>query len=100
MGGFNQAQAHAQFISNIVDLGMNLQAALEAPRFTKYAFTGCDLQMEEHFPADMRTVLTQRGHKIYPGSDFGLRRGCLIDEQGLKQLGPATFRAISEGAFS
>ena len=54
---------------------MNLQAALAAPRFTKYAFTGCDLQMEEHFPADMRTVLTQRGHKIYPGSDFDLRRG-------------------------
>jgi gamma-glutamyltranspeptidase / glutathione hydrolase len=76
--GGNQAQAQAQFLSNIVDLGMNLQAALDAPRFTKCAFTGCDLQMDEHFPADMRTVLTQRGRKIYPGSDFGLRRGRLI----------------------
>jgi hypothetical protein len=36
---------------------------------------GCDLQMEEHFPADMRSVLMQRRHKIYPGSDFGLRGG-------------------------
>ncbi len=35
MGGFNQAQAHAQFVSDIVDFGMNIQAALEAPRFTQ-----------------------------------------------------------------
>ena len=27
--------AHAQFVSNLVDYGMNIQAALEAPRFTK-----------------------------------------------------------------
>ena len=31
----NQPLAHAQFVSNVVDYGMNLQAALEAPRFTK-----------------------------------------------------------------
>ena len=35
MGGANQPLAHAQFVSNIVDYGMNIQAALEAPRFTK-----------------------------------------------------------------
>ncbi|HEV2234586.1 MAG TPA: gamma-glutamyltransferase, partial [Terriglobia bacterium] len=32
MGGLNQAQAHAQFVSNVADYGMNIQAALEAPR--------------------------------------------------------------------
>ena len=35
MGGANQPLAHAQFASNIIDYGMNIQAALEAPRFTK-----------------------------------------------------------------
>ena len=30
MGGFNQAQAHAQFVANIVDYGMDIQQALEA----------------------------------------------------------------------
>ena len=35
MGGLNQAQAHAQFVSNIVDHGMSIQMAMEAPRFTK-----------------------------------------------------------------
>ena len=31
MGGWNQSQAHAQFVSNVVDHGMNIQDALEAP---------------------------------------------------------------------
>jgi len=64
MGGFNQSQAHAQFVSNVADFGMNIQAALEAPRFTKYTFTGCDVMMEDRFPADVRAALTQRGHQI------------------------------------
>jgi len=34
MGGWNQSQAHAQFVANVVDHKMNIQAALEAPRFT------------------------------------------------------------------
>ena len=34
MGGANQPLAHAQFVSNFVDYGMNLQAALENARFT------------------------------------------------------------------
>jgi gamma-glutamyltranspeptidase / glutathione hydrolase len=64
MGGFNQSQAHAQFVSNVADFGMNIQAALEAPRFTKYTFTGCDVMMEDRFPLDIRAALTQRGHQI------------------------------------
>jgi|SRR5437016_8050368 len=34
MGGSNQPLAHAQLASNFVDYGMNIQAALDAPRFT------------------------------------------------------------------
>src|SRR5205807_5159886 len=34
MGGANQPLAHAQFVSNVVDYGMNIQAALENARFT------------------------------------------------------------------
>ena len=46
MGGWNQSQAHAQFVSNVVDHGMNIQAALEAPRFTKLSFDGTDVAIE------------------------------------------------------
>src|SRR5580698_2398116 len=64
MGGFNQAQAHAQFIANIADYKMNIQAALEAPRFTKQTFNGCDVMMENRFSQTVRSDLTNKGHKI------------------------------------
>lgn len=64
MGGWNQSQAHAQFVSNLVDHGMNLQAAMEAARFTKLSFDGCDLRLESRVPETVRTVLTERGHVI------------------------------------
>jgi gamma-glutamyltranspeptidase/glutathione hydrolase len=75
MGGFNQAQAHAQFVSNIVDFGLNIQAALEAPRFTKLTFSGCDLEMEDRFPADLRAALTKRGHQIQLLGNFAYEVG-------------------------
>jgi gamma-glutamyltranspeptidase / glutathione hydrolase len=64
MGGWNQAQAHAQFVANVVDYGLNVQAALEQPRFTKGSFQGCDVQMEETVPEPVRAELTRRGHQI------------------------------------
>ena len=64
MGGFNQAQAHAQFVSDIADGGMNIQAALEAPRFTKYTFTGCDVDMEHRISQSVRDDLASRGHRV------------------------------------
>jgi gamma-glutamyltranspeptidase / glutathione hydrolase len=64
MGGFNQPLAHAQFVSNIVDYGMNLQAALEAPRFTKLNAAGCDVSIEMRVPAQTLQQLSERGHQI------------------------------------
>jgi gamma-glutamyltranspeptidase/glutathione hydrolase len=64
MGGWNQAQAHAQFVANVVDYGMNIQAALEQARFTKGTFDGCDVEMEDTIPVAVRDQLTARGHKI------------------------------------
>jgi len=70
MGGFNQAQAHAQFVSNVVDHGMNIQAALEAPRFTKLTFGGCDVNIESRVPGNVREVLTMRGHQLKVLGDY------------------------------
>ncbi len=64
MGGWNQAQAHAQFVANVVDYKMNIQAALEAARFTKGTFSGCDVQIESRVPPKVRDELTGLGHKI------------------------------------
>ncbi|HEY6945411.1 MAG TPA: gamma-glutamyltransferase [Candidatus Acidoferrum sp.] len=64
MGGWNQSQAHAQFIANLADFKMNIQAALEAPRFSKHSFGGCDVGMENRFSQKVRDELTAKGHKI------------------------------------
>jgi gamma-glutamyltranspeptidase/glutathione hydrolase len=70
MGGFNQAQAHAQFVSNLVDHNMNIQGALEAPRFTKLTFGGCDVMIENRVPRDVRDELSGKGHRLEVLGDY------------------------------
>ncbi len=43
---------------------MNIQAALEAARFSKHSFEGCDVAMENRFNGAVRNDLTAKGHKI------------------------------------
>jgi gamma-glutamyltranspeptidase/glutathione hydrolase len=64
MGGWNQAQAHAQFVANIADYGMTIQEALEAGRFTKGSFEGCDVSIEALVPEAVRDELQARGHDV------------------------------------
>jgi gamma-glutamyltranspeptidase/glutathione hydrolase len=75
MGGWNQSQAHAQFVSNIVDHGMNIQAALEAARFSKDTFGGCDVMLEARIPAAVRAELEKLGHQIELRGDFARPMG-------------------------
>jgi gamma-glutamyltranspeptidase / glutathione hydrolase len=75
MGGFNQGQAHAQFVANVVDFGMNIQEALEAARFTKHSFAGCDVEMEDRIPAGVREPLAARGHQIQLRGSFSSNVG-------------------------
>ncbi len=64
MGGFNQAQAHAQFVANIVDYGCDIQEALEAGRFTKGTFSGADVHVEALVPEPVRAALAALGHDV------------------------------------
>ncbi len=64
MGGWNQSQAHAQFVSDIADYGMTIQQALEAGRFTKGTFEGCDVEIESSVPQQVRDELTALGHQL------------------------------------
>jgi len=75
MGGLNQAQAHAQFVSNVVDHGMNIQMALEAPRFTKITFGGCEFSVESRFAPEVIQGLAKRGHTLKVLGDFSNTMG-------------------------
>jgi gamma-glutamyltranspeptidase / glutathione hydrolase len=64
MGGPNQPLAHAQFVSNVVDYGMNIQQALESPRFFKPSAPGCEVSIESRVPASTLQGLSAMGHEI------------------------------------
>jgi gamma-glutamyltranspeptidase/glutathione hydrolase len=74
MGGWNQAQAHAQFVSNVADFGMNIQGALDAPRFSKETFPGCDVNFEARISEATRKELTSRGHQLVMRGDYSSTR--------------------------
>lgn len=70
MGGWNQSQAHAQFVANVADYGLNIQAALEAPRFSKGSFAGCDVAVEGRIPASIIAALESKGHQVQVKGSF------------------------------
>jgi len=71
MGGANQPLAHAQFVSNIVDYGMNIQAALEAPRFTVTSGeVSCDILIESRVAPEVIQALRQKSHNLIVRAEY------------------------------
>lgn len=66
MGGSNQPLAHAQFVSNLVDYKMNIQAAMSAPRFTipDNGQLNCGLLIESRVPPAVIRQLQSMGDII------------------------------------
>jgi gamma-glutamyltranspeptidase / glutathione hydrolase len=75
MGGPNQPLAHAQFVSDIVDYGMNVQEALETARWTKGSASGCDVSIEQRVPLASLQQLSEWGHEIRIRRGFTLEMG-------------------------
>ena len=102
MGGANQPLAHAQFVSNVVDYGMNLQAAMEIARFTVTSNFGisCKILIEDRVPADVRQQLTTMGHDLNVRGDFSLYmgRGQAINHNTKTGLNSAASDARTDGS--
>ena len=102
MGGANQPLAHAQFVSNVVDYGMNLQAAMETARFTVRSNfnVGCKIMIEDRVPAEVRQQLTGMGHQLDVRGDFSLYmgRGQAIDHNTKTGLNFAASDARTDGS--
>jgi gamma-glutamyltranspeptidase/glutathione hydrolase len=75
MGGANQPLAHAQFVSNIADYGMNIQEALENARFTVNAKAGCNITIESRVKPDALEKLTSMGHKLQVDNEYSTSMG-------------------------
>jgi gamma-glutamyltranspeptidase/glutathione hydrolase len=77
MGGDMQPQGHVQVFLNMVEFGMNVQEAGEAPRFRH---TGNGLALESAISPEARFGLDARGHRLVTSiGAFGGFQGILID---------------------
>ncbi len=82
MGAHYQPMGHAQVITNLVDYGMDLQAAIDAPRFF---FAGETTVVERGVGQRSREGLRERGHDVATApSPWGGGQAIHIDwERGL-----------------
>ena len=90
MGGATQPQAHAQIIINMVDFGMNLQEAGDAPRIVhsgssqptdEIMLDGGSLSLEKGFGLQIEKELEKLGHKIkYEKGIFGGYQAIMLKE--------------------
>ena len=90
MGGDMQPQGQVQVLVNLIDFGMNVQEAGEAPRLEHIGSatptgragsrTGGTVQAERGIPAAVIEELTRRGHAVKPvKTNGGGYQGILID---------------------
>jgi gamma-glutamyltranspeptidase / glutathione hydrolase len=75
MGGANQPLAHAQFVSNVVDYGMNIQAAMENARFTVSPKRGCNVVIESRVSPEVRQKLSAMGHQLDVRREYSTAMG-------------------------
>jgi len=71
-GGLSQTLTNMQVLSHLVDCGMNVQQAVEAPRWCNTRRG--DFLLEQSFPADFPVRLSERGHRAerrYDGYFYG-----------------------------
>jgi gamma-glutamyltranspeptidase/glutathione hydrolase len=100
MGGSMQPQGHVQIVVNLVDFGMNLQQAGDAPRARHDGSSeptdevmrdGGEVFLENGFPAETIKALQARGHKVTVEEDGGF--GAFGGYQAIKSEGGVYFGA-------
>jgi len=81
MGGAYQPCGHARLVTNLVDYGMELQAANDAPR----CFSGVEgMQVERGYSDAVRARLAEMGHQVsIPNDPIGGCQAILIGEDGV-----------------
>ena len=79
MGGDGQALFHTQALTNLLDYGMEIQEAIERPRFMYGPLDPGDIldtaRIEGRVPAEVREGLARKGHQVLAVSDWFLRMG-------------------------
>ena len=89
-GGDDQVMRTMQTLINMVDFGMNIQQAIEAPRWSSRSFPASpfphtmypgDMSVESRIPEATRQALIEKGHKlrVAPPWSLGSNGGIVVD---------------------
>ncbi|MGQ1910167.1 gamma-glutamyltransferase [Marinifilum sp. RC60d5] len=108
MGGSMQPQGHAQIVVNLIDFGMNLQEAGDAPRVRHEGSSqptgekmtdGGWLNLESGFSYQEIRALLQKGHRIkYAAGGYGGYQAIMWDEQKGVYFGASESRKDGQSA--
>lgn len=81
MGGAYQPCGHARFVTNVLDYGMETQAAVDAPR----CFSGPDgMQVERGYSETVRAELAAMGHEVsVPSDPLGGAQNITMEDSGI-----------------
>ncbi|MDR7193957.1 gamma-glutamyltransferase [Luteimonas terrae] len=94
MGGAMQPQGHVQILLNMIDFGMNLQEAGDAPRIQHDGSTeptgqntamsdGGELDLESGFPYETVRALMQKGHSVrFAHGPYGGYQAIMVNPEG------------------
>ncbi len=102
MGGATQPQGHVQILLNMIDFGMNLQEAGDAPRILHSGSSqptgetmsnGGTVALEAGFKSDVVDELVRRGHQMkYAKGAFGGYQGIMYDAKNDVYFGASESR--------
>lgn len=108
MGGSMQPQGHVQVIANLIDFGMNLQEAGDAPRIRHLGSSkptgskmtdGGLVNMESGFPYETIRKLVQKGHKVrYYIGGYGGYQAIKYDHKNKVYYGASESRKDGQAA--
>jgi gamma-glutamyltranspeptidase/glutathione hydrolase len=102
-GGARIINGMSEVVSNVLDRGLGIQAAIEAPRLDA---SGPELLLDSRFPDNVRASLAARGHHLqvveesFHAAHFSTPLGILIDpERGTLRGGVDPFRISVAAGF-
>ncbi len=110
MGGAMQPQGHAQIVMNLIDFGMNLQEAGDAPRIQHDGSTeptgqatamsdGGEVDLETGFPYETVRELMRKGHSVrFSNGPYGGYQAIMVNPQGPGYIGASESRKDGQAA--
>ncbi len=108
MGGATQPQMHAQIIVDLIDFGMNLQEAGDAPRILHSGSSsptghlmldGGQVHLESGFSETVKRELMERGHTLQPAVGiYGGYQAIMLDSQRGVYFGASESRKDGQAA--